>query len=455
MNCTDVLFDGDCRKKIGVKIGYTETCGDFFTLQDGGTPLIYAAAIGNIENIVLLIQEGADVNLIRTKRTALGMAAQSGSPECVKYLIEAGANVNVVDPAVKPALMYAVQPSSISGDREKCVEMLIKAGADVNVIHCGTTALAHVAQFEQLKCVNLLIEAGANVNVPSVRSPLMNVISASPFATLEYREKCVEMLIKAGADVNLGHKGYFPLDTALSCKYFECVKILIHAGADVNKRNDVGQHPLHLALHACAGKSNLRLLLDSGAEVNAEDQQRITVLMKAVDVSSKLLIERSCEYYRHQKPYREPYHSDKVRCCESVCLLLEAGAQINRKSFMGENALMIACSYLHPDVDEDQSDLYKLLHAAGETIDGPIRLNFNYLCGYIKHIEIPEYFQELKENLDLKDLCREAIRKHLIDVDPHENLFVRIPRLGLPSLIVDYLLYDCSLDCEKAIEEDV
>ena len=81
VNCTDVLFDVDCRKKIGVKIGYTETCGDLFTLQDGGTPLIYAAAVGNIENIALLIQEGADVNLIRNKNTALGMAAQSGNPK--------------------------------------------------------------------------------------------------------------------------------------------------------------------------------------------------------------------------------------------------------------------------------------------------------------------------------------------------------------------------------------
>ena len=116
---------------------------------------------------------------------------------------------------------------------------------------------------------------------------------------------------------------------------------------------------------------------------------------------------------------------------------------------------MIACSYLHPNVDEDQSDLYKLLHAAGEAIEGPIPPNFNFLRGCIEHIEIPEYFQELKENLDLKHLCREAIRKHLIDVDPHENLFVRIPQLGLPSLVVDYLLYDCSLECEKAIEEDV
>ena len=281
VNCTDVLFDRDCRKKIGVKVGYTETCGDLFTLQDGGAPLVYAAAIGNMENIVLLIQEGGDVNLIRNKNTALGMAAQSGNPKCVKYLIEAGANVNVADPAVKPALIRAVQH-----DREKCVDILIEAGADVNAIHCGTTALAHAAQFEQLKWVYLLIEAAANLNVPSVRSPLMNVISASSDTTLEYRGKCVEMLIKAGADVNLGHMGCFPLDIALSYKYFEYVKILIQAGADVNKRNDVGQHALHPAVQACAEKNILRLLLDSGADVNAKDRSEITVLMKAVDVSS-------------------------------------------------------------------------------------------------------------------------------------------------------------------------
>lgn len=46
----------------------------------------------------------------------------------------------------------------------------------------------------------------------------------------------------------------------------------------------------------------------------------------------------------------------------------------------------------------------------------------------------------------LKHLCRDAIRKHLIELDPHQHLFGRIPQLGLPSLLTRYLLYNVSLD---------
>ena len=87
------------------------------------------------------------------------------------------------------------------------------------------------------------------------------------------------------------------------------------------------------------------------------------------------------------------------------------------------------------------------LYAAGETVDGPTVPTEYRFCRNRAVIQtnIPEYFTELKENLDLKHLCREAIRKHLIYLDPHEHLFGRIPQLGLPSLVTEFL-YDCSLD---------
>ena len=46
----------------------------------------------------------------------------------------------------------------------------------------------------------------------------------------------------------------------------------------------------------------------------------------------------------------------------------------------------------------------------------------------------------------LKHLCRETIREHLLQLDLHGNLFMRIPLLGTPKLITNYLLYHLSLD---------
>ena len=55
---------------------------------------------------------------------------------------------------------------------------------------------------------------------------------------------------------------------------------------------------------------------------------------------------------------------------------------------------------------------------------------------------------------NLKHLCREAIREHLLHLDQHENLFQRVPRLGLPALLQSYLLYWQTLDDNDDDDDD-
>ena len=83
-------------------------------------------------------------------------------------------------------------------------------------------------------------------------------------------------------------------------------------------------------------------------------------------------------------------------------------------------------------VDENMS---RLLFATGEILDD---------------YDLKEIMQCLLELTDvkmqLKHICREAIRKHLLKLDPHQHLFSRIPLLGLPEMIKEYLLFDESLE---------
>ena len=51
----------------------------------------------------------------------------------------------------------------------------------------------------------------------------------------------------------------------------------------------------------------------------------------------------------------------------------------------------------------------------------------------------------------LKNMCRERIRKYLLELSP-TSLFVRIPQLGLPPIMA-YLLYNIDLDLNVSIEE--
>ena len=49
----------------------------------------------------------------------------------------------------------------------------------------------------------------------------------------------------------------------------------------------------------------------------------------------------------------------------------------------------------------------------------------------------------------LQCLCRMTIREHLLTVDPHQNLFIRVPQLGLPCRLARYLLFGASLEVKS------
>ena len=64
-----------------------------------------------------------------------------------------------------------------------------------------------------------------------------------------------------------------------------------------------------------------------------------------------------------------------------------------------------------------------------------------------------EYLPDKDLRLNLKHLYREAIRKRLLEVDRHSNLFGRIPWTGLPSVLCRFLLYDQSLDIADLVND--
>ena len=127
--------------------------------------------------------------------------------------------------------------------------------------------------------------------------------------------------------------------------------------------------------------------------------------------------------------------ASRIKCTK---MLLQSGVEINLVNKKHLNALR---SYISNCEDENKlpdRTMVLLLYAAGETLDS-IPVDRIHLLNYLQEREI-----------SLKNICRYVIRKHLLDLDPHTHLFGRVPRLGLPRSLSDYLLYGQSLRSDSS-----
>ena len=124
--------------------------------------------------------------------------------------------------------------------------------------------------------------------------------------------------------------------------------------------------------------------------------------------------------------YLSYFQPDQIK---HMKMFLAAGANVN---VVNKRAKTIA---ERPWSMDTRKGILQLLFAAGENIPKAT-----------EEWESVRTTIEADSKLILKYLCREAIRRHLLELDRHENLFVRVPILGLPQALKRYLLYDVSLE---------
>ena len=313
------------------------------------------------------------------------IAAETGNTWVLKEMIREGANVNKESNDVTPLIA-----ASFNG-RHKCVELLIRAGADVNL--AGGIAEISNHTLAELKLL-FIFNSTRDRRVCQV-----NIGGFTPLSSASFRghDECVKHLITARADVNKIDKwGLTPIFAASHGGHIECVKTLIQAGADVNTVCRVwAGTALSLALERghleCA-----QILIEAKADVNHQNRHDKTPLQYAYE-------------------YIKSSHQGSFGL-KSIRLLLRSGAEINRSS--------VVLSWIRI---ENANAAEQLLLAAGET----------------RLINVPSHLRPKAENL--MEHCREAIRKHLLELNPHENVFRRVPRLGLPAALQSFLLYDQTL----------
>lgn len=231
---------------------------------DRWTP-IKAAAVGcHVECARLLVEEGANLNVLTGDTTALMNAAAHGYTEYVIALIGLGADLEITNKDGATACHFAV-----SEDRSDCLKALAAAGADLNSCNVdGDTPLALAASFGKFSAMRTLFELGA-------KQPTFNLKqrSAVHVAAIQGKAESIETLHELGADIDIGdeRKGQTALMFAALYGRLSCVeKILSIAPQACLTRDRKGGMAIHKAL-AYGEKECAETLMEHGADINQID----------------------------------------------------------------------------------------------------------------------------------------------------------------------------------------
>ena len=396
-----------------------------------------------------------------------------GKPKIVDLLLKAGASFRKMDNGDHNLVMLASK-SYLPGAL-RCLELLIKAGASVNtwVTNSEIEVLGGPDKSEKMRIakpvqtplaaaghnkakLRLLIESGANVN-SSDRDGMTELM----YAAVKGRTTAVKLLLEAGADVNaqdykgravlsyaaVGHLEPLCFGGSLSMivqneGIDECIQIMVDGGANVNLSGRDRRTPIWNAAYA-ANVKGLKVLLKAGADVNVvETVHGLSPLSALKEIIYSLTLGEHIQYedapveFVGIKRSKKQFLNDIFTCCQ---LLLATNAYVNLEFDLQDNAANANCKRRkgHKEMIENcvcegacevcalKNKSLKLLYAAGE-IQG-----IAAAPGVAK-----------EDRMNLAHMCREKIRNHLVTLDPHENLFVRIHMLGLENRLQSYLLHD-------------
>ena len=281
--------------------------------ERGQTALMWAAAGGHADVARRLLESGGGVRLSTTGRfTALMFAARAGDLETVQLLLEAGADLEAraIDGST-PLLVASRSTDALAGidwriipyasGHEETAHYLIERGADVNAAdRRGRTAVHAAVETNRPNLAAALIAAGADVDarfadrVPALRGDYISRApykGATPFwlAARDANLQMMRVLLDVGADPFVANAfGTTPLMVASGLgendarrppdhRVEETVSLLIEVGANVKASTPAGSTALHGAA-AMWEDGVIQLLVDHGADVNAEDNRGRTPL---------------------------------------------------------------------------------------------------------------------------------------------------------------------------------
>ncbi|XP_064608021.1 putative ankyrin repeat protein RF_0381 [Liolophura sinensis] len=337
-------------RRVDINHIFSDSCIQSWHRGQGAIHLITRK--GKVNLIKTLVDIGASVRLRnKTGDTSLHIACKYGFHECAEYLLRC-------DPELKDA------------QNNQGLTPLVKAVFRFE----NAYRYDHAFRFNYMKTIRHLVENHVNVNLcPASGITPLHIAAGKGDADL------LRLLKSGGANVNaICSKGFSPLLTAL-CRtriHTESIKLLLDSGADVNVCTVAGRTALHLAVSK-SDDISVQHLLDAGADPNYQDNYSKTPLWIAVHENNiqivPMLIKFGGNVNHFTLPSRESLLSLAIqKQFEKMARLLVAnGADVSAESALSATPLhravevqsvaMVKLLLLHNCYLEEESNSQRIL----------------------------------------------------------------------------------------------
>ncbi len=319
--------------------------------QRGGEDLWTAASEGNPTNVQTALDEGADVNLLRSGRTPLSIACWN---------------------AIKPQISVQAYKRYLD-----TIKLLLDRGADPDIPNTDKTTILHdmlnlysdLVPLRAIEVMKLLLEHGANPNLKNKfgKTPLIFAISG------DYPIEKTTLLMEYGADPNIKSnlgQDAFAVAKEISniTKRTQVLNILntvkaktnIYMNGDPNKLDAKGFAPLHQLSFSSEAEETLiekaKVLLEKGANLelvggeNAETPLILAIANQKPKLAAFFMDAGANPNAQNKIGSTLLQYASQLGMLEFVQRFQALGQDIRYANAMGQTALHFACDEGHPHI---------------------------------------------------------------------------------------------------------
>jgi len=254
----------------------------------------------------------------------LNWAVTHGDLAAAKAFLAVGADPNYEDNFLATPLNHAVHK-----DRGDLVVLLLDSGAKPNVVSFGSTPLHIAVLHNRPDIVALLLDHKADVNARTKNGQLTPL----DFAVMQRNLAMAQLLVEHGAE--LRNPG--PLLVAATSGSSGIARLLLTSGADPNARDDDGTTALDIAVHR-GNREIAELLVDSGARAPAELLD--DAVLKGQKAVLEILLRKNADINKRLASGSTLLHDAALKGYDDVVtLLLAHGANVDLRNASGATPL--------------------------------------------------------------------------------------------------------------------